>query len=148
MMASSKEKRLKRLVEVRKRQRDEVGAAVRQARTARDEQDAKYRESLDAVRQELQSAQIKLLESLNPEQRRLQIECLIASQADAAMEEQSLKKAEAHLLNETTRLSSAHAKMRQMEILAQAQRKADLAKADKTEQKESDDLSATKESSQ
>jgi hypothetical protein len=148
MMSSSKEKRLKRLVEVRKRQRDEVGVAVRKARTTRDEQDAKYRESVDAVNEELRSAQIKLLEALNPDQRRLQIECLIASQADAAMEEQALKKAEAHLLSETTRLSRAHSKMRQVEILAQAQRKADLDKADKAEQKESDDLSATKESSQ
>ncbi|MCU0661922.1 MAG: hypothetical protein MUC50_06305 [Myxococcota bacterium] len=145
-MASPREKRLQRLVEVRNRQRDEVGTAVQKARATRDEHDALYREAVEAVHGELRATKVNPLEAIDPEIRQLQIECLIAAQMDAALREGSLKTADEHLVREIKRLSAAHAKVRQMEILALAQRKADIARADKVEQKESDDLSATKES--
>jgi hypothetical protein len=144
-MTSTKEQRFKRLADVRKHQRDEVTAAVQKARSVRDERDAEHKRAAAEAAQEARASEVRPLEPFDPEARRLQLDCLLAAANDAAEKEAQLKEAEGLLSGETKRLFSAHAKVRQMELLATAQRQADIGKADKAEQKTSDDLALIKE---
>lgn len=134
-----------RLVEVRKRQRDEVGVAVLKARHERDEQDLRLAQAKQELENEARASAVRPLEPFDPELRRLQVDCLIAAQAEAVVKQEALRQAETQLRDETKRLFAAHTKVRQMELLSEAQAKAEATQAEKAEQKASDDLSLIKE---
>lgn len=145
-MAKDSEKRIERLMAIREKEREKIGAEVSKARALLDAASKHLQEAQAEVARELRGGQVTVGAPVDPDALQMASFCLEAANLEKQHREKQLERAQSELDERTRKLLAAHQKVKQMELLAKKLKEERLEKEEKTRQREVDDLSATKES--